>query len=136
MSIISAALPLRPEALTNGVEDVVAEAWSVYEDVKSLSRVGVDVAVTVTPGTITADLTVNPLAAHLLPALIGELENSGITRTPGGARVFGTMCEGRVHLCVTVDSAEITVETIEGLVAAVDTDLDAAVGTPHTGHLA
>ncbi|MFH8410374.1 hypothetical protein ACH4FX_37210 [Streptomyces sp. NPDC018019] len=132
MSIISAALPLRPEALTNGVEDVVSEAWSVYEDVKSLARIGVDISVTVNPGTITADLTVSPQAVHLLPALIDELEDSGITRTPGGARILGTMCEGRVHLRITVDSAEITVDRIEALVASVDTDLDAVPADART----
>ncbi|MEU7222280.1 hypothetical protein [Streptomyces chrestomyceticus] len=130
MTITSAIVPLRPEALIDGVEDVVGQAWTVYSDVQDLARLGVDIAVTVTRGSITADLTVTPDAAGLLPALIRELENSGLSRTPGGARVVGTMCRGRVQIRITVDGRQVTVEEMEALVATVaavvDIDFDAA----------
>ncbi|MGW3200084.1 hypothetical protein ACWDBD_37070 [Streptomyces sp. NPDC001118] len=124
MTIIAVtnAAPLRPQAVTDGVDDVVAEAWDVFEGVQCLSNLGVEVAVTVRPGKIVADLVVRKDAAHLLPSLVKELENTGITRTESGFRIAGTMCRGTVSLRVIVNSSEVTVEQIEALVAAVDVD--------------
>ncbi|MFE7427464.1 hypothetical protein [Streptomyces sp. NPDC057545] len=122
------AAPIRPQAVSDGVEDVVAEAWSVFGEVQDLARLGVEVAVTVRPGEILADLVVRKEAAHLLPTLVQELENSGITRTETGFRIAGTMCQGNVGLRIVVDSAEVTVGQIEALVAAVDFDFDAYAG--------
>lgn len=125
---VTTAAPIRPQAVSDGVEDVVAEAWSVFGEVQGLARLGVEVAVTVRPGEILADLVVRKEAAHLLPTLVKELENSGITRTESGFRVAGTMCQGNVSLRIIVDSSQITVEQIEALVAAVDIDFDAYAG--------
>ncbi|MFI1568498.1 hypothetical protein ACH4ZX_36685 [Streptomyces sp. NPDC020490] len=139
MTIIAVtnAAPLRPQAVSEGVHDVVAEAWSVFEEVQDLSKLGVEVAVTVRPGEIVADLAIRKEAAHLLPTLVKELEHSGITRTEAGFRIAGTMCQGNVGLRVLVDSSQITVEQIEALVAAVDVDFDAyADGDEHTDRVA
>jgi hypothetical protein len=125
---VTAAAPLRAKAVSDGVEDVVAEAWSVFGEVQDLVKLGVEVAVTVRPGEILADLVVRREAAHLLPALVQELEDSGITRTENGFRVAGTMCQGNVGLRILVDSSQITVEQIEALVSAVDVDFDTFAG--------
>ncbi|MET8945439.1 hypothetical protein ABZX30_18100 [Streptomyces sp. NPDC004542] len=131
---VTQAAPLRAKAVFDGVEDVVAEAWSVFEEVQDLSKLGVEVAVTVRPGEILADLVVRKEAAHLLPALVKELEDSGITRTETGFRIAGTMCQGNVGLRILVDSSRITVEQIEALVASVDVAFDAYAGRDeHTG---
>ncbi|MFJ2589742.1 hypothetical protein [Streptomyces sp. NPDC087538] len=122
------AAPIRPQALSDGVEDVVAEAWSVFGEVQDLARLGAEIAVTVRPGEILADLTVSREAAHLLPTLIQGLETSGITRTETGFRIAGTMCQGNVSLRIIVDSAEVTVGQMEALVAAADVDFDAYAG--------
>jgi hypothetical protein len=131
MTIFAAtqAAPLRAKAVSDGVEDVVAEAWSVFGEVQNLVKLGVEVAVTVRPGEILADLVVRKEAAHLLPALVTELENSGITRTESGFRVAGTMCQGNVSLRILVDSSQITVEQVEALVAAADINFDAFGGS-------
>lgn len=133
---VTSAAPLRPQAVTDGVGDVVAEAWSVFGEVQDLARLGVEVAVTVRPGEIVADLVVRKEAAHLLPTLVKELEDSGITRTENGFRIAGTMCQGNVSLRVIVDSSEVTVEQMEAVVAVVavvDVDFDAyAGGDEHT----
>ncbi|MEW1926364.1 hypothetical protein [Streptomyces sp. NPDC088360] len=126
---VTTAAPIHPKAVSDGVEDVVAEAWSVFGEVQDLVRLGIEVEVTVRPGQILADLVVRKDAAHLLPALVKELEHSGITRTESGFRVAGTMCQGNVSLRIIVDSSQITVEQIEALVAAVDIDFDAYVGS-------
>lgn len=130
MTIIAVtnAAPLRPQAVTDGVDDVVQEAWSVFGEVQDLARLGVEVAVTVRPGEIVADLVVRKEAAHLLPTLVKELEDSGITRTETGYRIAGTMCQGNVSLRVIVASSEVTVEQMEALVAVIDVDFDACVG--------
>ncbi|MGW2181252.1 hypothetical protein ACWCXX_24765 [Streptomyces sp. NPDC001732] len=130
MTIIpfTTAAPIKPQAVSDGVEDVVTEAWTVFEGVQDLARLGVAVEVTVRPGEILADLTVRREAAHLLPTLVKELESSGITRTESGFRVLGTMCQGNVSLRIVVDSSEVTVEQLQALVAAVDFDFDAYVG--------
>ncbi|MCS0606034.1 hypothetical protein NX794_33220 [Streptomyces sp. LP11] len=125
---VTTAAPIRPKAVSDGVEDVVAEAWSVFGEVQNLVKLGIEVEVTVRPGEILADLVVRKEAAHLLPALVKELENSGITRTKTGFRVAGTMCQGNVSLRIIIDSSQITVEQIEALVAAVDVDFDAYAG--------
>lgn len=125
---VTEAAPLRAKAVSDGVEDVVAEAWSVFGEVQDLVRLGVEVAVTVRPGEILADLVVRKDAAHLLPTLVQELEDSGITRTENGFRVAGTMCQGNVGLRILVDSSQITVAQIEALVSAVDVDFDAFAG--------
>jgi hypothetical protein len=125
---VTAAAPIRPKAVSDGVEDVVAEAWSVFGEVQDLVKLGIEVEVTVRPGRILADLVVRKEAAHLMPALVKELENSGISRTETGFRVAGTMCQGNVSLRLIIDSSQITVEQIEALVAAVDLDLDAYAG--------
>lgn len=131
---VTQAAPLRAKAVSDGVEDVVAEAWSVFDEVQDLVKLGVEVAVTVRPGEILADLTVRREAAHLLPTLVKELEDSGITRTPHGFRIAGTMCQGNVGLRIVVDSSQITVEQIEALVAAIDVDFDAyAASDEYTG---
>ncbi|MBZ3918117.1 hypothetical protein [Streptomyces acidiscabies] len=123
--IATTAAPLRTKAVSDGVEDVVAEAWHVYSEVQSLARIGVEVAVTVSrQGRITVDLTVAKESAGLLPVLVKELENSALTRTPGGFAVAGTICQGNVSLQITVDWASITVAEVEALIAAVDVDLD------------
>ncbi|MFJ6889837.1 hypothetical protein ACIQRC_34025 [Streptomyces californicus] len=123
---VTTAAPLRPKAVSDGVEDIVAEAWSVFGEVQDLAKLGIEVEVTVRPGQIVADLVVRKEAAHLLPTLVNELEDSGITRTASGFRVAGTMCQGNVSLRFIVDSSEITVEQIETLVSSVDVDFDAA----------
>lgn len=130
MSIIAAtAVPLRPRAVTDGVEDVVAEAWGVYSEVQSLARLGVDVEVTVSrQGRIAVALTVAAEAVSLLPDLIREMENSALTRTPDRYTVTGSICEGNVNLRVSVDWRESTVADLEALVAAVEIDLDDAFG--------
>ncbi|MFD0253695.1 hypothetical protein ACFVGX_22575 [Streptomyces sp. NPDC127113] len=130
MTIIAVtnAAPLKAKAVSDGVEDVVAEAWSVFGEVQDLVKLGVEVAVTVRPGEILADLVVRKEAAHLLPVLVKELESSGINRTETGFRVAGTMCQGNVSLRIIIDSSQITVEQIEALVAAVDIDFDAYAG--------
>lgn len=135
MTIIAAtkAAPIRAKAVSDGVEDVVQEAWSVFGEVQDLMQLGVEVAVTVRPGEILADLVVRKGAAHLLPALVNELENSGITRTKNGFRVAGTMCQGNVGLRILVDSSQITVEQVEALVAAADVNFDAFTGGGSTG---
>ncbi|MBX7471265.1 hypothetical protein K1Y80_34975 [Streptomyces sp. MAG02] len=125
---VTEAAPLRAKAVSDGVEDVVAEAWSVFGEVQDLVRLGIEVAVTVRPGEILADLVVRKDAAHLLPTLVQELEDSGITRTENGFRVAGTMCQGNVGLRILVDSSQITVAQIEALVSAVDVDFDAFAG--------
>ncbi|MFC7871992.1 hypothetical protein ACFUS2_12700 [[Kitasatospora] papulosa] len=134
MTIIAVtnAAPLKAKAVSDGVEDVVAEAWSVFSEVQDLVKLGVEVAVTVRPGEILADLVVRKEAAHLLPILVKELENSGINRTETGFRVAGTMCQGNVSLRIIIDSSQITVEQIEALVAAVDIDFDAYAGGEYT----
>ncbi|MDN3262914.1 hypothetical protein QWJ26_24520 [Streptomyces sp. CSDS2] len=119
---VTQAAPLRARAVSDGVEDVVAEAWGVFAEVQELVRLGIEVAVHVRPGEIQADLVVRREAAHLLPALVAELEHSGITSTPSGYRIAGTMCQGNVALRIIVDSAEVTVEQVEALVAAADID--------------
>lgn len=123
---VTQSAPPRPQAVSDGVEDVVAEAWGVFGEVQDLARLGVEVAVTVKPGDILADLVVRREVAHLLPALVRELENSGITRTETGFRIAGTMCQGNVGLRIVVDSSQVTVEQIEALVAAVEVDFDAS----------
>ncbi|MGW3091603.1 hypothetical protein [Streptomyces sp. NPDC001108] len=130
MTIIpfTTAAPVRAQAVSDGVEDVVAEAWTVFGEVQDLARLGVEVAVTVRPGEILADLVVRREAAHLVPALVQELENSGITRTETGFRIAGTMCQGNVGLRIVVDSAEVTVGQLEALVAAADVDFDVYAG--------
>ncbi|MFK4600537.1 hypothetical protein [Streptomyces pristinaespiralis] len=130
---VTTTAPIRPQAVSDGVEDVVAEAWSVFGEVQDLARLGVDVAVTVRPGEIVVDLVVRKEAAHLLPTLVQELEDTGIARTESGFRIAGTMCQGNVGLRIVVDSAEVTVEQMEALVAVVDVDFDAyAGGDEHT----
>lgn len=125
---VTNAAPLRPQALSDGVDDVVQEAWEVFGEVQDLARLGVEVAVTVRPGEIVADLVVRKEAAHLLPTLVKELEDSGITRTETGYRIAGTMCQGNVSLRIIVASSEVTVEQMEALVAVVDVDFDAYAG--------
>lgn len=125
---VTSAAPIRPKAVSDGVEDVVAEAWSVFGEVQDLARLGVEVAVTVRPGEIVADLVVRKEAAHLLPTLVKELENSGITRTKTGFRIAGTMCQGNVSLRLIINSSEVTVEQMEAVVALVDVDFDAYAG--------
>ncbi|MFF6903389.1 hypothetical protein [Streptomyces hydrogenans] len=121
---VTTAAPIRPQAVSDGVNDVVQEARSVFGEVQDLARLGVEVAVTVRPGEILADLVVRKSAAHLLTTLVQELENTGITQAPGGYRIAGTMCQGNVGLRVFVDSAEVTVEQMETLTALVDGDID------------
>ncbi|MEW1723879.1 hypothetical protein [Streptomyces sp. NPDC093109] len=116
---ITAAAPLRAEAVTDGVQDLVAESFTVFGEVQDLARLGVQVSVTVSPGTITADIVVGREAAGLLPHLIRELEDSRITRTPGGARIVGAMCQGNVLVGITVSSAYVTVADLEELVGTV-----------------
>ncbi|MFH8520255.1 hypothetical protein ACH4CE_35330 [Streptomyces gelaticus] len=130
MTIIpfTTAAPIQPQAVSDGVDDVVAEAWSVFGEVQDLARLGIEAAVTVRPGEILADLTVSREAAHLLPTLVRQLEASGITRTETGFRIAGTMCQGNVSLRVIVDSSAVTVEQLEDLVAAADFDFGAYVG--------
>ena len=125
---VTTAAPIRPQAVSDGVDDVVQEAWSVFGEVQDLARLGVEVAVTVRPGEILADLVVRKEAAHLLTTLVQELENTGITQAPGGYRIAGTMCQGNVGLRIFVDSAEVTVEQMEALAALVDTGIDAYAG--------
>ncbi|MGW3253551.1 hypothetical protein ACWDCX_23695 [Streptomyces fungicidicus] len=125
---VTTAAPIRQQAVADGVEDVVAEAWSVFGEVQDLVKFGIEVEVTVRPGEILADLVVRKEAAHLLPALVKELENSGISRTESGFRVAGTMCQGNVSLRIIIDSSQITVEQIEALVAAADVDFDVTAG--------
>ncbi|GAA3126624.1 hypothetical protein [Streptomyces goshikiensis] len=126
MTIIATnAAPLRPAAVTDGVEDVVAEAWNVYSHVQGLAQIGVDTSVNVSrQGRIIVDLTISKAAAGLLPGLVEQLDDSALTRTPGGFAVAGTIGQGNVSLQLTVDHASITVAEAEALIAAVDTDLD------------
>lgn len=127
--IATTAAPLRPRAVSDGVEEVVAEAWTVYEEVQNLSRLGVEVAVTVSrQERITVALAVSAEAAGLLPTLVREMEHSALTRTPSRYTVTGTICQGNVRLQVAVDAAEVTVAELEALVAAVDVDFDEAFG--------
>ncbi|MFI8365250.1 hypothetical protein ACIGD1_34500 [Streptomyces sp. NPDC085612] len=134
---VTTAAPIRPQALSDGVEDVVAEAWAVFGEVQDLARLGVEIAVTVRPGEILADLVVDKAAAQLLTTLVQELENTGITQAPGGYRIAGTMCQGNVGLRIFVDSAEVTVEQMEALAALVDGNADAyARGTERMGRAA
>lgn len=125
---VTTAAPIRPQAVSDGVDDVVQEAWSVFGEVQDLARLGVEVAVTVRPGEIVADLVVRKSAAHLLTTLVQELEDTGITQAESGYRIVGTMCQGNVSLRIFVDSAEVTVEQMEALVAIVDGDVDGYAG--------
>lgn len=123
--IATSSAPLRPEAVNDGVEDVVAEAWNVYSQVQGLARIGVETSVSVSrKGRITVDLLVSKEAAGLLPSLVEQLDNSALTRTPGGFAVAGTIGQGNVSLQFRVDHASISVADAEALVAAVDIDLD------------
>ncbi|MFE4058803.1 hypothetical protein ACFXP3_21355 [Streptomyces sp. NPDC059096] len=123
---ITSSAPVRPGAAADGVRDLVAETFTVYGEVQDLARLGVQVAVTIAPGTITADITVGREAAGLVPGLIRELDDSRITRTPGGAGIVGSMCQGNVAVRITVSSAHVSVADLEALVAAVDVGPDAA----------
>ncbi|MDH6545881.1 hypothetical protein [Streptomyces sp. SPB4] len=123
--IATSSAPLRPEAVNDGVEDVVAEAWNVYSQVQGLARIGVETSVSVSrKGRITVDLLVSKEAAGLLPSLVEQLDHSALTRTPGGFAVAGTIGQGNVSLQFRVDHASISVADAEALVAAVDIDLD------------
>lgn len=121
MNIIAAttAAPLRPQAMAAGVEDVVAEAWSVYGEVQTLAGLGIEVEVSVSrQGRIAVEVTASREAAELLPALVEQLERSTVTYTPTGVRAIGTMCEGHVDVTVTVDRADVTIDELERLVDA------------------
>ncbi|MFJ9412503.1 hypothetical protein [Streptomyces sp. NPDC101393] len=123
MNIIAAttAAPLRPQAMAAGVEDVVAEAWSVYGEVQTLAGLGIEVEVSVSrQGRIAVEVTASREAVELLPALVEQLERSTVTYTPTGVRAIGTMCRGHVDVAVTVDRADLTTAELEQLVAATD----------------
>jgi len=103
-----------------------ADTLSLLDQVHTLADRGLDIAVTVAPGTITAEVIVGAAAAGLLPALLRVVDGAGITRTPGGARITGSMCQGTVHLSISVSSAHVTVAQLEAMVAQTATIRPAA----------
>ncbi|MFF9483010.1 hypothetical protein [Streptomyces sp. NPDC014733] len=127
MTIIpSAAVPLRPTALVDGVEDVIAQAWTLREEVQPLAHLDAEVTVTVAPGEITTTVEVAPEAVGLLPALLKKLDNSALACTPALIRITGTMCQGRVTLHITADSSRISVGELTEITAALDAARDEA----------
>lgn len=139
MTIIATnAAPIRTEAVSDGVEDLVAVAWQVYSEVQGLARLGVEVTASVSArGRITVDLTFATESAGLLPGLVTQLKNTALTRTDTGFTIAGTSFHGAVNLRLTVPYSAITAAAANELVAAVDVDLDDEVtGDEYTEHLA
>ncbi|MGW7007211.1 hypothetical protein ACWGCW_31505 [Streptomyces sp. NPDC054933] len=130
MSIISTtSKPFSPEGVSDGLTDTVAEAFSVFEEVQDLAKLGVQVSVTVSPDSITADVTVIREAAGLLPILLRELDDTNITRTQGGARIVGTMYQRNVTMQIAIPSAFVKVADLDTLLSA--TELDSRFTAAH-----
>ncbi|MEU6965075.1 hypothetical protein [Streptomyces chrestomyceticus] len=135
MSIISAAAPLRPEALAIGLEDAVAQAFGVVGEVQALARLGVRAEVTVDPGGyVTVALTLSRETAGLLPGLAKKLAHGQIRYPAGAVEVSGTMYANHVIVRAAVDRAHLSLGDLADLVLAVDPHFPAY--DLHTGHLA
>ncbi|MGW9440614.1 hypothetical protein [Streptomyces sp. NPDC055607] len=106
-------------------KDDASEAASlVSESVKQLSRLGVDVAFTISPTQILATITVQPDQAHLLPALLKVIDDPRPGSLPTGQMVVkGSMCQKTVKLTVLIPFGWVTAEELAVLTgtASVDT---------------
>ncbi|MFG2236137.1 hypothetical protein ACGFNX_40145 [Streptomyces sp. NPDC048723] len=120
--IATSAAPIRPQAAVDALDDVVADAFSLFDEVQGLAKLGVRLALTVLPGRIAADVTLQPESAGLLARLAGELENTSITYTPAEVGIVGSMGQGNIAVRITVGRAHLTAGDLEDLVAAVDLD--------------
>ncbi|MFH8558925.1 hypothetical protein ACH4FE_35785 [Streptomyces celluloflavus] len=121
MSIIAAttSAPLRPQAAADGINDVLSDAFGVFEGIQGLAKIGVWVSVHVAPGTIEADVEISPDSIDLLPGLAHELESAGLSYTQTGVQVHGTMCQGTVDLRIAVDRADLSGDALDALVTAI-----------------
>ncbi|MFI8944776.1 hypothetical protein [Streptomyces syringium] len=104
------ALPVRADGATQDINDVIADALLLTQDVQDLARLGVTVSVTIEPGSITAGVALDRHTVSLLPSLVSYIGAPGLTYPkPGQARAVGTMCEGRISVTVTApDPAQVT----------------------------
>ncbi|MFV8133154.1 hypothetical protein [Streptomyces syringium] len=102
---VTTSAPLKPAAAED-FSDVVGDVFPVYEGVQNLTRIGVSASIIIQSGEIVATVSLAPeaVAAGLLPAIVGELEDPGVIRSKEGSGllVTGSMAQGNVTVRVKV----------------------------------
>ncbi|MFL4496473.1 hypothetical protein ACJ6WD_35325 [Streptomyces sp. VTCC 41912] len=124
-SIPERHLPIRTQAVTEGLWDATSEAWSAWEQLKTLDGLGIRTQLLLDPAGISVNITLDRSSASLLPVLAGELEQVTITHVslpdrPAAAEIVGTMCEHRIPVCITVPRAYLDDNVMARVLAASD----------------
>ncbi|MEU6946607.1 hypothetical protein ABZ957_15465 [Streptomyces sp. NPDC046316] len=133
---ITDAAPIRPEAVIDGVDELVTVAWHTYSETQGLARLGVPTAVSVSAeDKVIVEMTFGAESSHLLPAFVASMKNTALTRTTTGFTIAGTTFHSNVNVKATVGYAVLSVGDAEALVAVVDTDLDDEVAAIDTTDL-
>ncbi|WKK27859.1 hypothetical protein QZH56_37040 (plasmid) [Streptomyces olivoreticuli] len=121
-------LPVRAEGVVQDISDLIADSFLLAGPVDEFAGLGVQIAIVIEAGAVSANVTLDRRTVNLLPALAAYFGAPGLTYPePGTARAVGSMGEGRISVTITApDPAQATSPQLR---AAIDQALTPAART-------